>query len=174
MREFFLHHRIPPTEVNFERFFDTYVFWLDHLLGLSQGRVLPGVEALLNNLRALPEPPLIGLLTGNIRLGAHLKLAHYGLWRHFTMGAFGDDHEDRDQLACLAMERGSRLLNRPLRGEEILVIGDTPMDIRCARAINAKILAVATGSFRKHQLLDHAPHWAMEDLSEVVLHEVCS
>jgi phosphoglycolate phosphatase-like HAD superfamily hydrolase len=173
VREFFTRHGISPTEENFARFFDAYVFWLDHLLGCCPGRVLPGVEALLGGLRALPEPPVIGLLTGNIRLGAEIKLNHFRLWRHFTTGTFGDDHEDRNQLARLALERGSRILKRALKGEEVLVIGDTPLDIHCARAIQAKVLAVATGTFTIHQLRAHTPNWALEDLRQVVLEEVC-
>ena len=173
VREIFTRHHINPVEENFERFFEAYVFWLEALLGQCPGRVLPGVEGFLAGLRGLPEPPVIGLLTGNIRLGAALKLRHYGLWEHFTTGAFGDDHEERDQLARIALERGARLLNGNVAGEEVLVIGDTPLDIRCARAINAKVLAVATGSFRKHQLMEHAPHWAVEDLREIVCRELC-
>ncbi len=115
----------------------------------------------------------MGLLTGNIRLGAEIKLTFYELWEHFQTGAFGDDHEDRNRLAAIAQERGSRLLGGPLRGEEILVIGDTPHDIACGRAIGAKVLAVATGIFRLEQLRGHAPTWAVEHLQQVVVKEVC-
>jgi phosphoglycolate phosphatase len=45
------------------------------------------------------ETPLIGLLTGNIRPGAELKLGHFQLWDQFEFGPFADDHEDRNQLA---------------------------------------------------------------------------
>ncbi|HXG46685.1 MAG TPA: hydrolase, partial [Methylomirabilota bacterium] len=86
VRDFFVQHDIPPSAENFRRFFDAYVFWLDHMLHLSCGRILPNVIELIAGMEALPEPPLIGLLTGNIRLGAEIKLAHYRLWDRFQIG----------------------------------------------------------------------------------------
>src|ERR1043165_4129253 len=70
VRQFFQNHHIEPSAENFRRFFDAYVFWLDHLVGQTTGSVLPGVRELIADLQALPRPPIIGLLTGNIRLGA--------------------------------------------------------------------------------------------------------
>ena len=121
----------------------------------------------------LPEPPALGLLTGNIRLGAEIKLRHFELWEVFQTGAFGDDHEDRDQIAALAKERGSLLLNNDLSGEQILVIGDTPRDIECARAIDARTLAVATGGVKFEELETHKPDWLVKDLTTVVATQVC-
>ena len=167
VREFFGFHQIPPTPQNFKRFFEKYVFWLDHILQESQGRVCPGVCELIGELRELAEPPVLGLLTGNFRLGAEIKLRHFNLWEHFEIGAFADDHEERDQIAAIARERGSRVLKRDLKGEETLVIGDTPLDIRCARAIGGKALAVATGGYTLEELQSHAPDWAVENLLEV-------
>ena len=95
---------------------------------------------------------MLGLLTGNIRLGAEIKLRHFNLWDAFQTGAFADDHEERDQIAAVARQRGSRILGTELRGDEVVVIGDTPLDIRCARAIGAKALAVATGGAKLAEL----------------------
>src|ERR1041384_7252076 len=72
VREIFLSHDIEPTSDNFQRFWGGYVFWLDHLLAQLPGRVHDGVWKLLRDLRQLSQPPLIGLLTGNIRLGAEI------------------------------------------------------------------------------------------------------
>lgn len=173
VRDFFTQNRIEPSRENFQRFFDSYVFWLDHLLGQLDGRVLPGVGAWIRELQKMPQPPLIGLLTGNIRLGAQIKLSHYQLWEAFQMGGFGDDHEDRNEIAAIARDRGSRMLNRKLRGEEILIIGDTPRDIACAQAIGAKVIAVATGSYSPEQLTPHQPTWTVRSLEEVTAAEVC-
>jgi phosphoglycolate phosphatase-like HAD superfamily hydrolase len=172
IREFFQQHDIKPSAENFRRFLDAYVFFLDHLLAKLDGRVLPGVRDLIREWCALPQPPVMGLLTGNIRLGARLKLGHYQLWEEFQTGAFGDDHEDRNHVATVARERGSRLLGNKLRGEEILVIGDTPLDIACARAIDAKVLAVATGRFGVEELRPHQPDWAVETLEAVSVREL--
>jgi len=173
VREFFGKHDIEPSEKNFRRFFDAYVFWLDYLLPQTNGRVLPGVQETIDGLRALPEAPAIGLLTGNIRLGAQIKLSYYQLWEHFITGGFGDDHENRNEIAVIARDRGNRLLGKPLRGEEMLVIGDTPFDIACGKAIEARVLAVATGSYQLDQLQEHAPTWAVTDLEQVYLKEIC-
>ena len=172
-REFFLKNGIEPSAENSSRFFDSYVFWLDYFLARTQGRVIPGVRHFLSQLRALPQPPIIGLLTGNIRLGAEIKLRHFNLWEVFQTGAFGDDHEERDQIAAIARQRGSRLLHENLRGDQILVVGDTPHDIRCGKAIEAKVLAVATGVTTLAQLRKHQPDWLVEDLREAPARELC-
>ena len=172
VRDFFQHHQIEAVTENFRRFFDNYVFWLDYMLGQLPGRVLPGVRTMIHDWQLRPQPPMIGLLTGNIRLGAQIKLRHYQLWHLFQMGAFGDDHEDRNQIAVIARERGNRLLNEKLRGDEILVIGDTPRDIACARAIDAKVLVAATGTFGLAELKSHQPDWAVETLEQVSVEEI--
>ena len=172
VREFFVYHRIAPTPENFDRFFERYIFWLDYILNHSKTEACPGVWEFLNGLKSLPNAPLLGLLTGNIRLGAEIKLRHFDLWKEFATGAFADDNEDRDLIAVAARERGRRILGGNLRDDEILVIGDTPFDIRCGRAINAKVLAVATGGATLEEIKRHQPDWAVEDLRRVRPSEV--
>lgn len=173
VREVFEAHGIPGTSANYQRFFERYVFLLDDQLQQCEGRTLAGVGSLLNELQLLPQPPLIGLLTGNIRLGAELKLRRFGLWDTFVTGGFGDDHEDRNQIAVIARDRGCRVLREDLRGEQIVVIGDTPHDVRCGRAIGAKVLAVATGGSRFEELAGHQPDWLVPDLTHLTAREVC-
>jgi len=174
VREAFANCGIPCTPENFDRFFGAYVFWLDHLLaGNPSGGACAGVWRLLDDLRALPQPPTLGLLTGNIRLGAEIKLRRYGLWEVFDTGAFGDDHEDRNQIALIAKARGGRLLGAELSGDQVVVVGDTPRDIECGRAIGAKVLAVATGGATAEYLKAHRPDWVVEDLQRVSAAEVC-
>ncbi len=172
VREFFQQHEIEPSAENFRRFFDRYVFYLDHLLTQLDGCVLPGVQGMIGELAGWPQSPLLGLLTGNIRLGAQIKLGHYQLWDRFRMGAFGDDDEDRNQLAVIAREQGERILRRKLPGEDILVVGDTPRDIECARAIGARALAVATGNYPFADLSGHSPTWTVESLDQVKVTDV--
>ncbi len=172
VREFFGFHHIPASPENFQRFFDRYVFWLDHILQESKTELCPGVGEFIGQLQAMAEPPLPGLLTGNIRLGAEIKLRQVQLWDVFKTGAFADDHEHRDQIAAIARERGSRILGKELSPDEVLVIGDTPLDIRCGRAIGAKVLAVATGGAKLEELRRHNPDWAVESLRVVSIAEV--
>lgn len=173
VREFFGIHGIQATPENFRRFFERYVFWLDQTVAQSDGGACHGVLKFLDDLSALPNPPKLGLLTGNIRLGAEIKLRRYDLWDVFEIGGFADDHEERSQIAAVALERGHRLLGRKLRGEEVVVVGDTPHDIRCGRFIGAKVLAVATGGAKLGELKEHQPDWAVEDLTQVKAQDVC-
>ena len=173
VREFFTLNHIPPTRENFARFFERYVFWLDHILAQSETEECPGIWPFLRELQTLPQPPLLGLLTGNIRLGAEIKLRHFNLWQEFVTGAFADDHEERDQIARVALQRGARVLNAPITGQEVVVIGDTALDIRCARAIGARVLAVATGGRHFDQLKSHRPDWLVPDLTIVSARAIC-
>jgi phosphoglycolate phosphatase-like HAD superfamily hydrolase len=172
VREFFGVHNIAATPENYQRFFGRYVFWLDHILQKSETATCPGVWEFIHGLEELSAPPVLGLLTGNIRLGAEIKLRHFDLWKVFATGAFADDHEDRNQIAVVARERGCKILGEQLRGEQVLVIGDTPLDIGCARAIGAKALAVATGGSTLEELQSHAPDWAVGDLKSVTARQV--
>jgi phosphoglycolate phosphatase-like HAD superfamily hydrolase len=172
IREFFGVHNIAASRENFQRFLERYVFWLDYILAKSDTATCPGVREFIHQLQALRPSPLLGLLTGNVRLGAEIKLRHFDLWKVFATGAFADDHEERDQIAAIARERGTKILGEDLRDEQVLVIGDTPLDIRCGRAIGAKVLAVATGGSSLAELQQHAPDWAVADLNAVTAKQV--
>ena len=173
LRELFVRNAIEPSPENLAHFFDAYVFMLDHMLQALPGGAHPGVWHWLNELRALPHRPVVGLLTGNIRLGAEIKLRRFDLWEHFQTGAFADDSADRNEIAALAKQRGEALLGEKLRGDEVLVIGDTPNDITCARSIGARVLAVATGSCQPKDLLPLQPDWAVDNLEKISAREIC-
>ena len=153
------------TEDGISDLLENYLRHLPVLLRTTQGRLLPGVEALL----ALLEPRddvVLGLLTGNLVRGAEHKLSHFGVWKYFSFGAFADDHHERDQLGPFALARARE------RGHEValsrtFIIGDTEHDISCARAIGAKAVAVATGNFRAEQLAPHAPNALLENLGDI-------
>lgn len=174
VREILHRHGFRPEARDFQRFFERYVFLVDHLLPACGGAVCPGVEDWLVRLRGLASPPVVGLLTGNIRLGAEIKLRHFGLWEHFTLGGFADDHEERSQIAMAAKARGERFLGASLKGAEIVVVGDTGHDVRCGRAIGAQVLAVTTGGETRAQLQAHCPDWLVDDLRELDAAEVCA
>jgi len=173
VREFFKLHGLKETAEHFRQFFDRYVFWLDHIVGQSAGDACRGVFEFIRDLQALPQPPRLGLLTGNIQLGAEIKLRRFGLWEHFEFGGFADDHEERDHIAAAAFKRGQRVLGKNLKPEEVVVIGDTPFDIRCGRFVGAKVLAVATGGSNLEELKEHRPDWAVADLTQISAREIC-
>jgi phosphoglycolate phosphatase-like HAD superfamily hydrolase len=173
VRDFFQQHGIEASPAHFRRFFESYVFWLDHLLPMTQGGICPGVWNFIHDSQSLQHPPLLGLLTGNIRLGAEIKLRHFFLWESFVVGAFGDDHESRNQLAGIALERARKVLHGALKPDDVLVVGDTPLDVECARTINAQSLAVATGGFTLEQLQASKPSWAVAHLGTINARQVC-
>jgi phosphoglycolate phosphatase len=114
---------------------------LPERLHWRRGQVLDGVEAVLRDLSARPGVSCM-LLTGNTRAGARAKLAHYGLDGYFEGGAFCGDGDDRVTIARAARE----LANGSGPPPDLVVIGDTPHDIRCGQAIGARTVALATGS----------------------------
>jgi phosphoglycolate phosphatase len=174
LNDFFRAQDLAASAENYQRFFRSYVHWLDHYLTVAKGQTLPGVIRLLRDLLGLTDRPAIGLLTGNIRLGAQIKLRHHGLWNFFGTGAFGCEHADRNEIARIAHRRGRQMIGETLQGDEILVVGDTVRDIECAQAINARCLAVATGGDPFRELQRLSPTWVVDDLSQVSARELCN
>jgi len=117
----------------------------------QDAHLYPGVRELLERLNKLDDV-MVGLLTGNILRGAELKLRRWNLEPYFRFGAYGDDHENRAVLAQIALEKARVLSGRAFSGSETTVIGDTPKDIACARAIGARAVVVATGPISKEAL----------------------
>ena len=129
-------------------------------------RALSGVPELLDALEARADV-VLGLLTGNIERGARMKLDAVGIeFSRFRVGAYGSDHERRPQLPAIARERCRRQTGAFVQGAEVVVIGDTPDDMTCGRALGAQAIGVATGRFSVAQLLEHRPLAAFEDLSD--------
>jgi len=173
VREFFDLNHVEATPANFERFFQGYYARLKIQMQNCSGDVAEGVLEFLNDLESQPQPPVIALLTGNVRHGAEIKLSQFDLWKRFPFGGFADDSENRDLIAVAAHKRGNEYLKRTLRGDEMIVVGDTPLDIKCGRAIGAKVIAVATGNFSVEKLAQYKPDWAVKDLGHLKAKDVC-
>lgn len=131
----------------------------------DDGKLFPGVRELLERLNKL-DSVLVGLLTGNVLRGAELKLKRWDLERYFRFGAYGDDHEQRPVLAQIALEKARSLSGRQFTGSETTVIGDTPKDIACARAIGARAVAVATGSVGRDELARSEPDALLDSFED--------
>jgi len=158
-------HGLEPHEGHCRRLLNGYLRRLPECLRQHRGQVLPGVAELLSELGARGST-LLGLLTGNVREGARLKLGHYGLVHHFQCGGYGDEHVDRDDVARTALAEVRGHLGESVRPGDIWVIGDTPLDVRCARAIGARSLAVATGWHSHDELLAAEPDVLLPTLAE--------
>jgi phosphoglycolate phosphatase-like HAD superfamily hydrolase len=149
---------------NRRRLLAAYLRHLPASLERLRGRVLPGVVELVGRLRG-QERTAVGLLTGNLRAGAKIKLGHFGLDGHFAFGGYGDEHLDRDDVAreaLVAWRSHAEVERDPLC---VWVVGDTPHDVRCARAIGAKAVAVTTGWHTRAELAACGPDVLLDDLT---------
>ena len=147
--------------------FDLYVAYLEALI--ADGHrvdVMPGIAEVVRAL-ACRQDALVGLLTGNIERGACAKLRRTGLLHFFRIGAYGSDNADRRQLPAVARTRAEALVGRVLPFECILIIGDTPLDVDCARSCGAMAVAVATGQHAANELAASGPDLLFTDFSDV-------
>ncbi|MEX2269829.1 MAG: HAD family hydrolase [Vicinamibacterales bacterium] len=126
--------------------------------------IMPGVRPLVNALHRRDDV-VLALLTGNFRESARIKLEHFDLWSPFGFGAFADDAADRNLLVPIAVERARQAGHDP-HVDRVIVIGDTPLDVECAKAGGVRALGVATGSHTVDELREAGAYEALEDLSE--------
>ena len=160
-------HELEVSASNIQRFLECYLGHLPSCLIQRQGQTLPGVRPLLEALQGRSDV-LLGLLTGNVEAGASNKLSHFGLDHYFQCGGFADNLVERNDVARAARARAERHLGRPIDESITLwVIGDTPHDVTCGRAIGARVLAVATGTHSESQLQFAEPDHVMRDLTDL-------
>jgi phosphoglycolate phosphatase len=164
-REILTKHGIPVSEGALNRLLGAYLARLVDQLKLNPGRILPGVVQTLERVACAGVG--MGLLTGNLRRGADLKLGAHGVKRFFEFGAFGDDDFDRNKLGPIALERAQAWYKTGFSPGETYVIGDTPRDVACARAFGAQAVAVATGRYSSEELAATQPDFLFSDLSDV-------
>jgi phosphoglycolate phosphatase-like HAD superfamily hydrolase len=163
--DLFRFYGVETGEEIYERFLEAYLTHLPAQLSAKEGIVLPGIAALLAALDAR-EDVLLGLLTGNYERGAKVKLKHFGLDHYFDFGGYGDRHTDRAGVAREALEAVRRHHPGDIDLGRTWVIGDTPHDVTCGRAIGAKVIAVCTGMFPREQLAAAAPDHLFDDFSD--------
>ena len=166
VREVFTQHGIEDRPGTWQRFREGYLPRLERTLITRRGSLLPGVLPLLRAIRERSDIAM-GILTGNVAAGAWLKLKHYGIDSFFDFGGFGDDQLDRGGIAADALCAADVFL-RTISAEpgRTTVIGDTPEDVRCARSIAARAIAVATGDSSLSELTAAAPDRAFPDLTD--------
>lgn len=145
------------------RFFDHVVARMRELMDPPRGGLLPGVGAVLDAVEAEPAWAM-ALLTGNETRMARVKLESFGIWERFAWGAFGEEGEDRDAIARLAVRRAAE--RHSVAPERCVVVGDTEHDIACARAAGARVVAVTTGGRSRATLEAHAPDLLLDDLAD--------
>lgn len=127
---------------------------------------LAGTLELVDALEA--EPAIVlGVLTGNYPETGTRKLVAAGFDpARFRVAAWGSDAESRPALLPVALERHRALSGRELSAERVVVIGDTPWDVECAKTHGARCLAVATGRFDVATLRGAGADLALTDLTD--------
>ena len=136
-------------------------------------RVLPGIEQTLELLSG-ENNIYLGLLTGNYRISAYIKINRFNLGRFFPFGAFADDSQDRNKLGRFAIKRFEKKYGFIPDSSQVFIIGDTPSDIACAAPYNFKTVAVATGIHSFEELKEHNPDFVFRDFRdyENILHKL--
>jgi len=147
--------------------FDHYLAELERNLIQYPMVTLPGVEPLLDELRSLDDIGL-GLVTGNVRRGAHLKLESAMIAPElFPIGAFGSDHEERNELPGVAIRRAREFYGLDQARDRAVIIGDTPRDVECGKVHGARTVAVATGKVSMDRLREAGPDVLLESLEDL-------
>jgi phosphoglycolate phosphatase len=141
---------------------------LEHLpeaVSESKGyKVLPGVPERLEQLSH--DGHLLGIITGNGDGAAHIKLQRANLNRWFTFGAYASAGVVRADIVRTAVQRGEAMLGEDVRNAKIYVIGDTPLDIQAAHAVDCTAIAVATGRYDRGALEEAGADHVLETLEE--------
>jgi len=144
---------------------NTYIDLVKKQLRPEDIQLLNGVPELLGKLSERKDI-LLGLLTGNFEGSGRHKLELPAINHFFPFGAFADDAHHRSKLPAIAVERAYSLTGKMFTPEKVIIIGDTEHDITCARAIQARSIAVSTGTYSAEQLKSHQPDALFDDFGD--------
>jgi phosphoglycolate phosphatase-like HAD superfamily hydrolase len=166
LRQVMSHHNRTLTDADCARFHAQLPIELEAATYQAELTLFPGVRELLQTLSNRPDI-ILGLVTGNVEACAWIKLRQFNLHTHFILGAFGNEHADRNEIARLALARMEAQLKPGQTIKARFLIGDTPNDITAAHAINAVSIAVATGKYTVESLKSAGAMIALADLSDI-------
>jgi phosphoglycolate phosphatase-like HAD superfamily hydrolase len=170
-----LREALEPAGISPETIRERIGEWEAALLELTERLCLdgplyvrcPGVGELVEALDA-DDRYTLSLLTGNLEMLAARKLAVVGLDHHFRVrGAYGGDHEDRNELPAIAAARVAAHAARDYAPSDFVIVGDTPRDVAAARHFGMRCVAVATGGFSLDDLAVCRPDALLPDLSDL-------
>jgi len=128
--------------------------------------VMTGIYELVEKLANEPNA-ILGLLTGNFEESGRHKLALPHLNHYFAFGAFADDADTRNDLPAIAVQRAFEHTGIHFTGKDVVIIGDTEHDVNCAKVLNSKCIAVATGHYTVSQLQAFNPDYVFENFANV-------
>lgn len=166
IKEGIVKHNLPSNNGLIPAIVNAYIKNLMIEINNDKKHIKPGINKALESISKQNSNYQLGLLTGNIKQGAQIKLKPFGLNRYFPSGAFGSDDEDRNKLLPIALDRFKTILNREINFKDCIIIGDTPLDVYCAKPYGASCIAVATGHYPISSLIRAGADIVMEDLSD--------
>jgi phosphoglycolate phosphatase len=166
VREGLVRLGLPSDNGYLPNIIDSYLGHLSAEILRSDKHLKPGIRQALDALILQNARYQLGLLTGNFEQGARIKLGSFGLNKYFPSGAFGSDNENRNLLLPVAVERFRAISRVDFRHTDCIIIGDTPLDVACARPYNASCIAVATGPYDTNSLTDAGADVVLDDLSD--------
>jgi phosphoglycolate phosphatase len=161
-------HGVPLDTSTVARFHEVYLRRLAVEIersGDSRKGIMPGIRELLDAL-AGHDDVYLALLTGNFEAAARLKLEYFDLWRYFRCGAFGDVAPDRNGLLPRAVSTVAACGGPAFAATDAVVIGDTPLDIACAKFSSARSVGVATGMHSVAELREAGADMVFADLGD--------
>lgn len=166
--ELFALNKIEVNPHNLSLFKQGYEQHLEKELKQGRSRLLPGVSELLGRLSDDPRYEL-GILTGNIQGTALLKLKAHRIDPFFHFGGYGDHAKSRSDIARIAKLSAEKFAGGNLSSNQLIVLGDTPKDVKCSRAIGAFSVGVCTGFSSRQEIEKEKPHILLEDFRDTDL-----
>ena len=154
------------VDAGFTALWERYLAELEERIPSEPYRTLPGVGELLDALDASGGAAL-GLVTGNVIGGARLKLGSVDLFRRFAVGGYGSDHEVRNHLPRIAIDRARAVWGMDFDRADVWIVGDTPLDVACGRHEGVRTLAVATGRHPAAELAACGADVVVPDLTDL-------
>lgn len=149
MREIVEEHRLPRERVDWEALRTSFLHHFEDAIRLDPGQICPGVRSLLE-VFSRQAGIVLALGTGNLERSARMKLAAHDLDAFFATGGFGDDGIDREAVITAGIARAEA--HHRTGFQRVVVVGDTPHDVACARANKVHSVCVATGPFNVETL----------------------
>ncbi len=155
---------LEEIDQRFGKLFEVYgEILVDKLRTWEKFQLCPGVPAILDALES--RNALLGLVTGNCQQGAFAKLEKAGLTDYFSFGAFGDESDNRSELCAYAHARAEVEADKSISKDDLILVGDSPNDIKAAQEYGIRVLAVASGWIEASELEALTPTWLRPDLS---------
>ncbi len=166
IKEGLVTHGLPSDDGLVPALVGSYIRHLRIEIVTPRKHTKPGVREVLRIISEQHGEWGLGLLTGNLEQGARIKLVSLSLNRYFPSGAFGSDHEDRNKLLPIAVERFQTRTAERINFRDCIVVGDTPRDVHCAKPYGARCIAVATGPYPRKSLSEAGADFTLDNLSD--------